>query len=177
MRGHTLFWGTSLFVVELLVAVACSSDAPRTKGVGRPAETMATVPKPPQKSTAPDPGLYPQKDVCARFSVTQGESPVAWSWCVDSVTVAEDGALTFAASWILAGTPAREIRIKPDTGSHRVYIVDDQGRRHELHDATGTAKVGGRCVRTAIGSRPCSSSTCRSRAPPILPSTTTRTVS
>jgi hypothetical protein len=86
------------------------------------------------------PGTYWQKDACVQHKV--GDLRVRW--CVDAVTIAENGRMEFQCSWRLATmTALRGLQKGPDEGNRKMFITNQAGQRFDHFDTTGAAKFGG----------------------------------
>jgi hypothetical protein len=91
-----------------------------------------------EPSAPPAPGTYWPDNACT-FA--------RWRWCVESVTVREDGQLTFRCLWELDSSSLGGITKGPDEGNRNMYVVDGRARRHDHVATTEFARLGGELTR------------------------------
>ena len=86
-------------------------------------------------------GTYWQKGACVEHPAAN----VRVRWCVDAVTIAENGRMEFRCSWSMATMSGLEGAEKgPDQGNRNMFVTDQTGRRFDHVRTTGAARLGGR---------------------------------
>lgn len=87
------------------------------------------------------PVTYWQENRCRESPLGEGAS---LRWCVESVVVAVDGSLELHLSWTSSGLSGKRLFKGSDSDNHRMYLVDDLGKRSDHIDTRGAARDGGR---------------------------------
>lgn len=65
-------------------------------------------------------------------------------WCVESLVVTVDGPLEVHVSWTGSGLAGNKLFKDSDANNHRMYLLDDLGKRYDSIDTRGAARRGGR---------------------------------
>ncbi len=94
-----------------------------------------------QLLTASGPVTYWQENRCRDNDLGGGAS---LRWCVDAITLTEGSAMELQVSWKSSGLSGKRLFKGSDSDNHRMYLLDDLGKRYDHVATRGAARDGGR---------------------------------
>jgi hypothetical protein len=94
-----------------------------------------------QLLTASGPVTYWQENRCRENDLGEGAS---LRWCAEAVVLTEENAMELHVSWNGTGLSGKRLFKGSDSDNHRMYLLDDLGKRYDHTDTRGAARDGGR---------------------------------
>ncbi len=87
------------------------------------------------------PATYWQENRCRESDLGAGAS---LRWCIEAIAFTEESAMELHVSWRSSGLSGKRLFKGSDSDNHRMYLLDDRGRRYDHVETRGAARDGGR---------------------------------